>query len=308
MLSGNGSKLNEFAHAGIRENNVDSPLHLGDGFVKTIKVGQLGDVALNARNVGADCLHSLVEFLLATARYEDIGTLFNEKFCRSETNAFRSARDDGCLAFQLFGHCLSPLLLSWNSPTPILHVRSLESEHSLADVIGEMICAAEQDGEATTRGIFRKVFLRHGRVTLEPVGRRHFVEPFRQFYVYGNPCSANLFVRRSEGLRLVRINNEGNVKLGITSFSQPQQRQHRVVYGCQMPPQVEQPVSARRYFLQNLLGREGSKKLVRPIDLRFPYFQPEGCIRAFVSHGSFSSQRLPSFSRRHSAPIRGDLI
>src|ERR1700731_503023 len=73
-----------------------------------------------------------------------------------------------------------------------------------------------------------------------------------------------------------------------------------------MPPQVEQPVSARRYFQQNLLGREGSKKLVRPIDLRFPYFQPESCIRAFVSHGSFSSQQLLSFSRRHSAPIRRD--
>src|SRR5579863_1033121 len=154
----------------------------------------------------------------------------------------------------------------------MLHVQSLESKHRLAEVIREMICAAEQDGEATTRGIFRKLFLRHGRVTLEPVGRRHFVEPFRQFSVYSNPCSANLFVRRSEGLRLVRINDEGNVKLGISSFSQPQQRQHRVVYGCQMPPQVEQPVSARRYFLQNLLAREGSKKLVRPIDLRFPYF------------------------------------
>src|SRR5580692_12910931 len=126
---------------------------------------------------------------------------------------------------------------------------------------------------------------------------RHVFEPFRQFSVYGNPCSANLFVRGSDGLRLVRINDEGSVKLGIESFSQPQpqQRQHRVVNGCQVSPQVEQPVSARRYFLQNLLGREGSKKLVRPIDLRFPYFQPESCIRAFVSHGSFSSQRLPSF-------------
>src|SRR5579871_5742220 len=177
----------------------------------------------------------------------------------------------------------------------MLHVQSLESKHRLAEVIREMICAAEQDGEATTRGIFRKLFLRHGRVTLEPVGRRHFFEPFRQFSVYGDPCSANLFVRRSDGLRLVRINDEGNVKLGITSFSQPEQRQHRVVNGCQMSPQVEQPVSARRYFLQNLLGREGSKKLVRPIDLGFPCFQPESCIRAFVSHGSFSSQRLQSF-------------
>ena len=78
--------------------------------------------------------------------------------------------------------------------------------------------------------------------------------PFEQFTVYGNPCSANLFVRRSDGLRLVRISDEGDVKLGITSFSQPQQREHRVVYGRQMSPQVKQPVSARRYFLQNPLG------------------------------------------------------
>jgi hypothetical protein len=67
-------------HAGISEDNVDSPLHLGDALVKTIKVGQLGDVALNSRNVCADCLHGLVGFLLATTRYEDIGTLFDEKF------------------------------------------------------------------------------------------------------------------------------------------------------------------------------------------------------------------------------------
>src|ERR1700692_1179546 len=112
MLFGNGSKGNEFAHAGVSENNVDSPLHLGDRFVGTIKVGQLGDVPLNSRNVGADCLHSLVEFLLATARYEDIGTLFDEKFCRSEPNPFCSAGDDGGLAFELFSHRLSPLLLS----------------------------------------------------------------------------------------------------------------------------------------------------------------------------------------------------
>src|ERR1700733_12210159 len=113
MLFGNGPKGDEFAHAGVSENNVDSPLRLGEGLVKAIKVGHLGDVALNSRNVGADCLHSLVEFLLATARYEDIGTLFDEKFCRSEPNPFCSAGDDGGLAFELFDHCVSPLLLSY---------------------------------------------------------------------------------------------------------------------------------------------------------------------------------------------------
>src|SRR5580692_4317432 len=84
----NGPKGNEFAPARVSENNVDSPLHLGDGLVKTIKVGQLGHVALNSRNVGAECLHGLVEFHLPTARDEDIGTLWDEKLCRSEPNPF----------------------------------------------------------------------------------------------------------------------------------------------------------------------------------------------------------------------------
>src|SRR5260221_10891029 len=73
-------------------------------------------------------------------------------------------------------------------------------------------------------------------------------------------------------------------------FSQSQQRQHRVVYGCQMSPQVKEPVSARRYFVLDLLGREASKQLVCPIDLGLPYFQPESYVRSFVSHGSVSCE------------------
>src|ERR1700688_5225019 len=103
----------------------------------------------------------------------------------------------------------------------MLHVQSLESKHRLAEVIREMICAAEQDGEAITRRIFRELFFRHGRVTLEPVGLRHFFEPFRQFSVYGNPCSTNLFVRRSDGLRLVWFNDEGKAKFGKKRFPTP---------------------------------------------------------------------------------------
>src|SRR5713226_10092173 len=148
MLFGDRPKGNKFADAGVGENNIDSPLHPKDGLVKTLKVSQLGNVSLNSRNVGADCLHGLVEFLLAAARDEDIGTLFDEELCRSQPNPFCPAGDDGGLAFELFGHCLSPLLLSWNSPAPMLHARSLESEHRLAEVIGQMVRAAQQDGEA----------------------------------------------------------------------------------------------------------------------------------------------------------------
>src|SRR5947209_19051200 len=107
MLFGDGPKGNKFADAGVGENNIDSPLHLRDDLVKTIKVSQLGNIALNSRNIGADCLHGLVEFLLAAARDEDMGTLFDEKLCRGQSNPFCPACDDGSLAFEFLSHCLS---------------------------------------------------------------------------------------------------------------------------------------------------------------------------------------------------------
>jgi hypothetical protein len=69
------------------------------------------------RNVGVDCPNGLVEFLLATARDKDICPLLG--LCRSQPNSFCPAGDDGGLAFELFGHCLSPLFLSWNCPDPL---------------------------------------------------------------------------------------------------------------------------------------------------------------------------------------------
>src|ERR1700674_908535 len=104
MLFSDLPKGNKFANAGVGENNIDSPLHLGDGLVKTIKVSQFGNVSLNSRNVGADCLHGLVEFLLPTARDEDIGALFHEKLCRSQSDPFCPASDDGGFAFELLRH------------------------------------------------------------------------------------------------------------------------------------------------------------------------------------------------------------
>src|SRR3984957_4526947 len=103
-------------------------------------------------------------------------------------------------------------------------IRSLESKRCLAEVIGQMVGAAEQNGEAIARSIFCEIFFRYGDVPLEPVGPRHFFEALPQFNVYGFPCLANLFVRRNDGLRLVGIRDEGDVKFGMNSFSQPQQR------------------------------------------------------------------------------------
>src|ERR1700680_3532435 len=132
MLFGDGPQRNEFAKAGVGENNIDSPVHARNSLVKTIKVSRLGNVSLNSRNVGADCLHGLVEFLLAAARDEDIGALLDEECCSGQPNPFCPASDNGGLAFELFAHGLSPSLLSWNALAPMRHARSLESEHRLA--------------------------------------------------------------------------------------------------------------------------------------------------------------------------------
>src|ERR1700722_171229 len=84
MLLRNFPKGSKFSNAGIGENDIDSPLgryHL----VEAIKVGQFGNVSLNASDVAPNCSHGLVEFLLTTARDEDVGTLFHEESCCSQT-------------------------------------------------------------------------------------------------------------------------------------------------------------------------------------------------------------------------------
>jgi len=86
----------------------------------------------------------------------------------------------------------------------------------------------------------------------------------------------------------VGIRDEGDIKLRMKSFSQPQQRQHRVVGGCQMSPQVKHSIPARRNFPQDLLGREAPKQLVGPIDLGLPGFQRERNARGVVCHAAIS--------------------
>src|ERR1700722_4140865 len=100
MLLRDLSQGSKFSDAGICENDIDSPLRL-DGLVETIKVGQFGNVSPNSNNVGANCFHGLVEFLLTTAGDEDVGALLYEELCRSQP--------DPCCATS--NHCYFPLQL-----------------------------------------------------------------------------------------------------------------------------------------------------------------------------------------------------
>src|SRR6266849_8817413 len=144
MLFGALPKGNKFANAGVGDNNVASPLHLRDGLVETIKVGRISNVSLNTRNVAADCLYGLIEFLLPTARDEDVGALFDEKFCRSQPNPFGAACDESDLVFKLFGHSFSPLLpscneLSMHSPCPDAFCASAQPFQELFNVLNKLL-------------------------------------------------------------------------------------------------------------------------------------------------------------------------
>src|ERR1700686_4036348 len=103
MLFCNTSQGSNLGNSGVGEYDIDLPLRL-DGLVETIKVGKLGNVALNAGHVAADCLHGLIQFLLATARDEDVGALSDEEFRRSQAYARRTAGDDSHFSVQL-AHC-----------------------------------------------------------------------------------------------------------------------------------------------------------------------------------------------------------
>src|SRR5579859_7395229 len=99
------SQRSKFSDACVGENDIDSPLRL-DGFIETVKVGQFGNVPLNASNVAADCLHGLVEFLLTTARDEYVSPFLDEELCCSEPYSRRATRNDCHFSLQLlrFGH------------------------------------------------------------------------------------------------------------------------------------------------------------------------------------------------------------
>src|SRR5438309_10471342 len=82
--------------------------------------------------------------------------------------------------------------------------RSLQSEHRLAEVIGQMVRAAQQDGEAIARSVFGEIFFRYGSVPQQPVGPRHTFNALPQITVNSVPCLANLFVRRRDRKSVVQ--------------------------------------------------------------------------------------------------------
>src|SRR5882724_616501 len=94
MLLGDASQGNKLTDPGVGENDIDSPLPFDD-LVETIEVRQLGNVSPDTRDAASDRLDGLIEFLLPTARDEDMGTLLDEELCAGQADP-RGTTGDNC--------------------------------------------------------------------------------------------------------------------------------------------------------------------------------------------------------------------
>src|SRR5260370_42349242 len=91
MLLRDARQGRKFSETSISKNEIDSSLCL-DGLVETIKIGQFGNISLNAGNIAADRLHGLIEFILRTPRAYDVSPLSGEELCRCLPHPRRDAR------------------------------------------------------------------------------------------------------------------------------------------------------------------------------------------------------------------------
>src|ERR1700720_4764210 len=105
MLLSDFVERSKFRSAGIGEDDVKFTFCF-DGLIKTIEVGQFGNVSLNASDVAADSLYRRTELFLTPARDEDVGTLFYEELCCSQPYPGCATGNDCYFSLQLliFGH------------------------------------------------------------------------------------------------------------------------------------------------------------------------------------------------------------
>src|SRR5258707_5990748 len=105
MLLCDVSQRGKFSNAGVGENNIDSPLHLSDGLVETIKVGQSGNVITGRRRKELDEAVKAIGSNVSGVQGEYIRTLPGEQLRRSQPDSFGAACDESDLVFKLLWHC-----------------------------------------------------------------------------------------------------------------------------------------------------------------------------------------------------------
>ena len=92
----------------IGDEDINVPFLLFHLPIQTIKIGQVGDVALYAGDVAPDFCDGLIQFFLAAAGNENIGAFRDKSFCRCKADAAGAAGDDGRFPFKFVGHGIFP--------------------------------------------------------------------------------------------------------------------------------------------------------------------------------------------------------
>ena len=105
MLLSDLSQRSKFSDACVGKKHIDFSLRF-DCLVETIKVGQFGNVSLNAPHVAADRLYGRIELFLTATNDEDVGTFFHEELCCSQPYPGCATSNHGYFSLQLlsFGH------------------------------------------------------------------------------------------------------------------------------------------------------------------------------------------------------------
>jgi hypothetical protein len=92
-----------FDIAGTGDDNIEPAFFGSDRLIKPVEIAEIGDVALDGRDIAADRGFGLVELALAASHDEHIGALFHEFLRGRQSDSARSAGDDGDFSAKL-GH------------------------------------------------------------------------------------------------------------------------------------------------------------------------------------------------------------
>jgi hypothetical protein len=94
MLFRYGAERREAPSPGIGDQDINVSFLFFYLSIKTIEIGQIGDVATNAGDIAADFPDGLFQLFLAAPRNEDIGAFRDKQLRRGEAEAAGSAGDN----------------------------------------------------------------------------------------------------------------------------------------------------------------------------------------------------------------------
>src|ERR1700746_3478718 len=82
-------------NSGLRKQDIAFAFLFFYFLVQAVQVVEIGNVPLDASHISADFGHGLIQFRLAAARNEDVGSFFHEALGGSKSDTGAAPGDDG---------------------------------------------------------------------------------------------------------------------------------------------------------------------------------------------------------------------